>query len=109
MKRPPCEWKVRELIPMLRACLAIIMIKEFGLSIYQTSKLLGVTPAAISNYLTAKRSREDAVAKVLSDEDSLQLLREYAKKLIDNDMEAGDGLCILCKKFSHSDGYELTA
>ncbi len=100
MKRPPCEWKVKELIPMLRACLAIVMIKEFGLSIYHTSKLLGVTPAAISNYLTAKRSREDAVARVLGDEESANIIRDYAKKLINNEMEAGDVLCILCKKFS---------
>ena len=100
MKRPPCEWRVKELIPMLRASLAIILIKEYGYSIYQTSKVLGVTPAAISNYLTAKRSKETLVEKILSDEKMAEVLRKYAKKLIESELEAGDVLCILCRKLA---------
>ncbi len=101
MKRPPCEWKVKELIPMLRASLAIILIREYGYSIYQTSKILGVTPAAVSNYLTAKRSKETLVEKILSDEKTAGMLKKYAKKLINNELEAGDVLCILCRKLAN--------
>lgn len=85
---------------MLRASLAIILIKEYGYSIYQTSKVLGVTPAAVSNYLTAKRSKETLVEKILSDEKTAAMLKKYAKKLINNELEAGDVLCILCRKLA---------
>ncbi len=87
-------------MPLLRACLANIIIKDYGYSIYQAGKLLGVTPAAISNYLTAKRSDEKLVRAILEDEKLNELMRKYARELVNNEMEAGDVLCILCRKIT---------
>ncbi|MCD6323746.1 MAG: hypothetical protein J7L55_01385 [Desulfurococcales archaeon] len=107
MKRPPCEVIVKELMPLLRACLARILINDYGYSIYQASKLLGVTPAAISNYLTAKRADERLVKAVLEDEKFSKLMRSYAESLVNREMEAGDVLCILCRKITSDKKYEL--
>ncbi len=100
MKRPPCEVIVKELLPLLRACLANILIKEYGYSIYQASKVLGVTPAAVSNYLTARRSDERLITTFLNDDKLYPLIKKYADELINNELEVGDVLCILCKKIT---------
>ncbi len=107
MKRPPCEVIVKELMPLLRACLARILINDYGYSIYQASKLLQVTPAAISNYLTAKRGDERLVKAVLEDEKFSKLVKEYAESLINGEMEAGDVLCVLCRKITRDRREEL--
>ena len=100
MKRPPCEVIVKELLPLLRACLANILIKEYGYSIYQASKVLGVTPAAVSNYLTARRSDERLITTFLNDDKLYPLIKKYAEELINNELEVGDVLCILCRKIT---------
>jgi len=100
VKRPPCEVIVKELLPLLRACLANILIKEYGYSIYQASKVLGVTPAAVSNYLTARRSDERLITTFLNDDKLYPLIKKYAKELINNELEVGDVLCILCRKIT---------
>jgi len=103
MKKPPCEWRVRELIPVIRASIAKILVEKYGYSIYQASKVMGVTPAAVSNYLTMKRSRTKMVQEVLKDEKSSRLINEFVKKVIAGELEAGEALCALCRRLT---GYE---
>ncbi len=100
VKKPPCETIVKELLPLLRACLANILIKEYDYSIYQASKVLGVTPAAISNYLTARRSDERLITTFLQDDKLYPLIKKYAKELVNNELDVGDVLCILCRKIT---------
>ncbi|MEB2793612.1 MAG: transcriptional regulator [Caldisphaeraceae archaeon] len=51
----PCEVAARMIIPSIRASIAYILVKEFGLSKYTAAKLLDLTPAAINNYISGKR------------------------------------------------------
>ncbi len=99
MKRPHCEVMIKTTIPLIRACLAHILTKECGISIYHASKMLGVTPAAISNYLSNKRSRVDAVMKALKDDTLGKEMRKWASEIIKGNVEAGDVICILCRKY----------
>ncbi|MEM3948475.1 MAG: hypothetical protein QXM76_02655 [Zestosphaera sp.] len=61
MDHLPCDVVAKELMPAVRAALAITLVKQHGLTIYRTAKLLGVAPAAVSNYLTARRSSKPLV------------------------------------------------
>lgn len=101
MKKPPCEWRVRELIPVIRASMAKILVEKYGYSIYQASKVMGVTPAAVSNYLTMKRSRASVVQEILEDKDSSRLLDEFVKKVITGELEVGEALCALCRRLAN--------
>ncbi len=97
MKKPPCEWRVRELIPVIRASMARVLVKNYGYSIYQASKVLGVTPAAISNYLTSKRSRTGLVEELLSNEHTCKIINDYVSKVVQGRIDVGDALCELCR------------
>ncbi len=47
----PCEFSVREILPAVRSIVAQKLIKERNLSEYKAANLMGLTPAAVSNYL----------------------------------------------------------
>ncbi|HDN75864.1 MAG: hypothetical protein DRO18_00110 [Thermoprotei archaeon] len=100
MRKPPCEWRIRNIVPLIRATLATLLIKEYGLSIYQAAKILDVTPAAISNYLALRRPKVKIIDKLLNDPIVVSHFRDLARKLLDNEVEAGDVICELCQKFT---------
>jgi len=100
LRKPPCEWRIRNIVPLIRATLATLLIKEYGLSIYQAAKILDVTPAAISNYLALRRPKVKIIDKLLNDPIVVSHFRDLARKLLDNEVEAGDVICELCQKFT---------
>jgi predicted transcriptional regulator len=51
----PCEEAVRNIIPAIKAALAITLCKRYDYSVNRAAKLLGLTPTAVSNYLNMKR------------------------------------------------------
>ncbi|MCJ2670518.1 MAG: helix-turn-helix domain-containing protein [Thermoplasmata archaeon] len=59
--KQPCERVVAEILPVIRAKVASIIIEEYGLSQTKTAELLGVTQAAISQYATGRRADERAL------------------------------------------------
>ncbi|MCD6113713.1 MAG: hypothetical protein J7J78_00240 [Thermoprotei archaeon] len=54
----PCEIVAKKLMPTIRALIAEVLVKKYGFTIYETAKILGLTPAAISNYLLGKRGAD---------------------------------------------------
>mgnify|MGYP001413296108 CR=1 FL=1 len=54
----PQEIEVWYLIPSLRKEFAKIFIKDYGLTQKKVAKILGITEAAISQYLNSKRGSE---------------------------------------------------
>ena len=70
----PCEVRSSKLLPAIRAQVAL-ELKSQGLKSAEIAKLLHVTPAAISQYITGKRS----FPRVL-DDSNLKKLVENAKK-----------------------------
>lgn len=97
LNRLPCDMMVRGFMPAVRAALAITLVKYYGLTIYRTAKLLGVAPAAVSNYLTARRSSKPLVDKLLNDEKYSKYVREYSVKIARGEMSVNDAICMLCK------------
>lgn len=82
MRRTPCEFMLWNGIPMIRKELAEMMIKQFGLSQRETAEKLGITPAAVSQYLSHKRGKNDIL-----DESIVQHLTVSVERIIKNDGE----------------------
>ncbi|MGV9103390.1 MAG: transcriptional regulator [Promethearchaeia archaeon] len=53
--RPPCEIIVTTVLPALRSLVAKELIEEFSFSQSDAARKLGITQAAISQYLSHKR------------------------------------------------------
>ncbi len=73
----PCEIIVWEVLPCIRAALAKELVEK-GLSQNETSKMLGITQAAVSQYTSKKRGtklnfQQDAKAEISKLADDLVL------------------------------------
>jgi len=55
MRQTPCELMLWDHIPAIRKELAVALITTHGLTQRQAAELLGVTPAAVCQYLSKKR------------------------------------------------------
>ena len=73
----PQDIEVRYILPAIRRELALILIKDHNLSQKETSRLLGLTEAAISQYKNSKRAKE-----VIFNEAVLQEIKESSKRII---------------------------
>jgi hypothetical protein len=94
----PCEIAVRKYIPSVRASIAIVLVRDFGMSVYRAAKLLGLSPAAISNYMLGRRGSE-FVEAILGDDELYAKVQEIAKAFLRGDMdrrEAAKSLCKIC-------------
>ncbi|ESQ20979.1 MAG: putative transcriptional regulator [uncultured Acidilobus sp. CIS] len=80
MRKPlqsPCEVAAREVMPSIRASIAYVLTTEMGLSKYEAARLLGLTPAAISNYLERKRG-DKYFDQIVKDPRSMAMVKEAA-------------------------------
>jgi predicted transcriptional regulator len=63
----PCEKAVWYYLPQIRADLAIELVKT-GMTQSQAAKKLGVTPAAVSQYIHKKRGQQSQKSRVYRQE-----------------------------------------
>ena len=103
MKRTTCEYMMWNGLPVIRKEIAESMISDFGLSQKETAEKLGITPAAVCQYLSKKRGRSD-----IADEIILTEIKLSAKNIIDN----GNGYiisetCRICKLVRKSTEHDL--
>ncbi|MUN27976.1 transcriptional regulator [Sulfuracidifex metallicus] len=110
--RLPCEFSVKEILPAIRSLMAEKLIKDCNVSEYRTASLLGVTPAAVSNYMKSKRG--SSMKKILqSDPEFMSLVTNLSESL----STSGKGnlsaiYCILCsnsKRVLSRNGYTLSS
>jgi len=93
MKQTFCEKMMWNGLPVIRKEIAESMIKDYGLSQKETAEKLGITPAAVCQYVSGKRGRID-----ITDELILKEVRVSAKKIIENgDRGCKSETCRLCK------------
>ena len=91
--RTKCEIAANEVIPIIRAKVAMILKEEYDMSVYKIAKLIGTTPASVTNYLKRKCDTDWG-------DDVEESIRELAK-LIANGGDEGEiqrRLCDLCRK-----------
>ena len=73
----PAEIESKTLIPALRAILAKKLAEDHSIREDEISKMLGVTQAAVSNYIRGTRGDPKLIEKLLKDE---QVSRIYEQK-----------------------------
>ena len=91
----PCEVLSKRLFPALRGVIARMLIEKHGLSVYETSKLLGLTPAAVSNYLSGKRG-DKLLKDIYSNTDIMVKIEELVDKMAKGKAGLEDYLDFIC-------------
>ncbi len=103
MRRTTCEYMMWNGLPVIRKQIAESMINDFGMTQKETAEKLGITPAAVCQYLSKKRGRFD-----IEDKTILSEIKISAKTIINN----GNGhviseTCRICKLLRASEEFNL--
>ena len=77
----PAEIESKTLIPALRAILAKKLAEDHNIREDEISKMLGVTQAAISNYIRGTRGDPSLIAKLLAEKQVSTLIDELTEHL----------------------------
>jgi len=98
----PCEIAAAKILPSIRAALAIVLVVKLNTSKYEVAKMLGLTPAAVTNYIEGKRGSV-YLRRILADKELYSLINELAKLIRENGGLQGDALkryqevvCTIC-------------
>ena len=103
MQRTTCEYMMWNGLPVIRKEIAGSMINNFGLSQKETSEKLGLTPAAICQYVSKKRGKIEITDKLI-----LKEIKISAKNIIKNgDGSVAEETCRICKIIRSKDGFSL--
>jgi len=77
----PAEIESKSLIPALRAILAKKLAEDHSIREDEISKMLGVTQAAVSNYIRGTRGDPSLIAKLLAEKQVATLIVELTDNL----------------------------
>ncbi len=77
----PAEIESKSLIPALRAILSKKLAVDHKIREDEISRMLGVTQAAVSNYIRGTRGDPELIKKLLSDEQVEKLIDELSDNL----------------------------
>jgi predicted transcriptional regulator len=80
----PSEIEAKSLIPAIRSILSQKLIKEYGLREEEVAKVLGVTQAAVSNYVRGTRGDSQLVTKLESVLEVTRMIEDIARDLASN-------------------------
>ena len=95
MKRTPCEHILWNGLPVIRKEIAECMISEFGLNQKEAAEKLGMTPAAVCQYISKKRGNTE-----IDNEELLKEISLSAARIIqDEETDVIQETCRICKLF----------
>jgi uncharacterized protein len=80
----PSEIEAKSLIPAVRAILAKKLIREYSLKEEDVAKDLGITQAAVSNYVRGTRGDIDLISKLESVREVMRMIDDIANDLSTN-------------------------
>ena len=93
MLKTPCEFMQWQGLPLIRKEIVTCMINNHGLSQKEAAEKLGVTPAAVSQYLSHKRARFNVI-----NENILSQINLSAERVIKQGSSVvPDEICKICK------------
>lgn len=101
---PPCIVVVRYILPAIRAQIARELINGYGLRRSEASKKMGVTPAAVTQYLKGVRG-EITSSMVEGSEEATGVVSQIAEDLVKNEAsmcEVLDKMCKACRAIRSS-------
>jgi uncharacterized protein len=94
----PCQKIVWDLVPAIRASLAIELVKK-GQSQVASAKLLGIAPSAVSQYISGKRGY-----RIEFQGETKEMIEQLAQDLIDNKVD--DFVVRICQICGSARGIE---
>jgi predicted transcriptional regulator len=95
MKRTPCEHILWNGLPVIRKEIAESMISDYGLNQKEAAEKLGMTPAAVCQYLSKKRGNT-----AIDNEELLKEISLSAERIIqDKEADVIQETCRICKLF----------
>ena len=77
----PSEIESKSLIPAVRAILAKVLVKEKGLKEEEVARLLGITQAAVSNYIRGTRGDVELISKLSSFQQIMRMIEDIVEDL----------------------------
>jgi uncharacterized protein len=80
----PSEIEAKSLIPAIRAILARKLIKEYDLKEEVVAKVLGITQAAVSNYIRGTRGDIELISKLGSVHEVMCMIDDIVTDLASN-------------------------
>jgi len=80
----PSEIEAKSLIPAVRAILAKKLIREYSLKEEDVAKDLGITQAAVSNYVRGTRGDVELISKLESVREVMRMIDDIAMDLSTN-------------------------
>lgn len=80
----PSEIEAKSLIPAVRAILAKKLIKEYSLKEEDIARVLGITQAAVSNYVRGTRGDIELIPKLESVREVMRMIDDIAEDLSTN-------------------------
>jgi len=80
----PSEIESKLLIPAVRAILSKELVVEKGLKEEEVARMLGITQAAVSNYLRGTRGDNELISKLMSLSEIMSMIKEISDDLSTN-------------------------
>jgi len=80
----PSEIESKLLIPAVRAILSKDLAIEKGLKEEEVARMLGITQAAVSNYLRGTRGDNELISKLMSLSEIMSMIKEISDDLSTN-------------------------
>lgn len=83
----PCYYMVWEGLPVIRKELAKSMVKNYGFCQKEAAIMIGITPAAVCQYLSNKRSKINIVDKKILTEinKSVEIIIKNGKSVVNTE------------------------
>jgi predicted transcriptional regulator len=93
--KPPCMIVVQHILPALRVAIAKELVYNYKLKKTDVSELMGLTPAAITQYLNRSRGEN---AKILEDSSEVNnLIKEIAQDMVEGESPPDMLLLKMCR------------
>lgn len=96
--RPPCEIVAKKVLPTIRTVLVRDLITRHELSQKEVAESLGVTQAAISQYLSSARG-DRSLENKLKNSELFEKIQELSDRISEEDpqkSQIGEDLCDIC-------------
>ncbi|HUT00316.1 MAG TPA: transcriptional regulator [Candidatus Thermoplasmatota archaeon] len=104
MKRTPCEYVMWNGLPVIRKEIAERMITNFGLNQKEAAERLGITPAAVCQYLSHKRGNI-----TVDDQELIKEIDLTAERILNNtNANVVEETCRICKLFRAKGIFQTT-
>jgi len=102
--KPVCEIVVQEILPSVRAMVALKLTKTYGFSQEQAAKKMGTTQPAISQYKREIRGHKSRIFR--QNPKLLEMIDKMAEKIASGEMASQDITAEFCRicKFVRSKG-----